>query len=173
MSAIIDLKSKRGIVLLCYCLLILLTVAFIFNNSLFSKDESGAQSGALARLLKPIFDPLDKLPFEEFEHIIRKAAHFSEFGLLGLECALLAFHISRGFKIRDAVYSAFATLLVADLDELLQLFTERGSRVSDVFIDFSGAVCGIAAGYAAAITVRAIYRRLGNNKNKPTDRTAA
>lgn len=159
MNGIFNIKSKRGIIFFCYCLIILLTVCFIFNNSVASKEESAEQSGEISESLKPVLDPNDKLTDSEFEHLVRKTAHFSEFALLGFEFALLAFHISEGFKLRDAIYSASASLLLADCDELLQNFTERGSLVTDVFIDFSGAICGITAGYIAALTVRAIYRR--------------
>ena len=159
MNGIFDLRSRRGIVFLCYCLLIVLTLVFIFNNSSYSREESAAQSQSLAEILKSFFDPHNKLTPDEFEHLIRKLAHFAEFGLLGFEFALLAFHVSEGFKLRDAIYSAFACLLTANFDEFFQSFTQRGSKVSDVFIDFSGSVCGIAAAYVAAITIRAIYRK--------------
>ena len=164
MKELFNFRTKRGIVFLCYCILIALTVCFIFNNSSFSKEESAAQSESLASFIKPIIDFANRLSFNEFEHIVRKLAHFSEFGLLGVELALLAFHISRKFKPRDAVYAAFASLLIADLDEFLQLFTERGSMVSDVFIDFSGALCGIAAGYILMAVITSIRKKAHEKK---------
>ena len=168
MKELFNIKTKRGIIFLCYCLLIILTLVFIFNNSSYSREESAAQSESLAGMLKPFFDPNEKLTLDEFEHIIRTMAHFAEFGLLGFEFALLAFHISKGFKLRDSVYCAFASLFLATIDEYTQLFTERGSEVADVLVDFSGALCGIAAAYILAVTVRAIYRKskLKSSSNK-------
>lgn len=159
MKGLLDLKSKRGILFAVYCLVIILTLAFIFSNSILSKEDSSKQSGFLSSLMKPLLDPFGNLSADQFEHIIRKLAHFSEFALLGFEFALLAFHVSEGFKLRDAVYSAFAGLLCANTDEFLQLFTGRGSMVSDVFIDFCGALCGIAVGYAVALTAKALRKK--------------
>ena len=36
-------------------------------------------------------------------------------------------------------------LFAAFLDETLQLFSGRGSMVADVWLDFAGVVCGVAA----------------------------
>lgn len=166
MNGIFNVKSKRGIIFFCYCLVILLTLCFIFGNSVATREESAEQSGAVSDSLKPVLDPKDKLTDSEFELLIRKTAHFSEFALLGFELALFAFHISMGFKLRDAIYSVSASLLLANCDELLQNFTERGSKVTDVFIDFGGAICGIVAGYIVAYIVRAIYRKAVTKKQK-------
>jgi VanZ family protein len=84
--------------------------------------------------------------------------HIVEFALLGIELALLAFHLSSSFKLRDAIYAAFGGLLVANVDELIQTFTARGSAVSDVFIDLGGLVFGLAVGYGIVYGVRAILR---------------
>ena len=154
-----DMKSRRVIVIAVYCTIILLTLAFIFGNSTFSKEESSEQSGDVVDIIKPIVDPQDKVPREDFEHAIRKLAHVAEFALLGFETALLAFYISGGFRLQDSVCLLFFGLLCANTDELIQSFTERGSMVSDVFIDFIGVVCGVALGYALAMAGRAILRR--------------
>jgi VanZ family protein len=61
---------------------------------------------------------------------------------------------------------AFLGLLCANIDELLQKYTERGSEVSDVFIDFGGVVIGILLGHAIVWTVGAAIKR---KKEKTTD----
>lgn len=130
-------------------LLIALTLCFIFGNSLRSREESAEDSGRIVELLKPIFDPDGDLTYDEFHKIVRKTAHFVEFAALGLECALLSFFVSKKLRLCGVLYSAGGCLLAADIDEYIQSFVGRGSMVSDVMLDFCGAIFGIAVGVAA------------------------
>ena len=143
-------------------LLIVLTLCFIFGNSLQSRDDSAEQSGRIVKLLKPILDPNDRLTYDEFHKIVRKTAHFVEYAALGFECALLAFFVNSKLRLCGALYSAGGCLLAADIDEYIQLLVDRGSAVADVLLDFCGAVCGIAAGFAAVYIVLRI-----KNKKSP------
>ena len=135
-----------------------------FGNSILSGEDSSRQSGLIAKLLKPIFNRNGAIPDARFEYIIRKLAHFSEFALLGLELTMFTVHISERIKVRDTVYPAFAGLLCANTDELIQLFSGRGSMVSDVFIDFSGVLFGIAIGYLLTAALRALRQKGGREK---------
>lgn len=130
-------------------LLIVLTLCFIFGNSLVSRDDSAEQSGRIVRLLKPILDPEDRLTYDEFHKIVRKTAHFVEYAALGFECTLLAFFVNVKLRLCGALYSAGGCLLAADIDEFIQSLVDRGSAVADVLLDFSGSVFGIAIGCAA------------------------
>ena len=68
------------------------------------------------------------------EHILRKAAHFTEFGVLGV-LGTVCF----GMYGLKPLYPAFAGLLTALTDETLQLFSPgRSAHVTDVWIDFAG-----------------------------------
>ena len=60
-----------------------LTLAFIWGNSL----QSGAASGAMSGSLRAWLEQLLHVPVDEF--LLRKAAHFSEYALLGAELSLL------------------------------------------------------------------------------------
>ena len=164
LSRIFNKNNSRAISCAACCLIILLTLAFIFNNSLANKEESAEQSGEVVEVVRPIIDPNENMSYDEISGIVRKGAHFVEFGALGLELALLFFILSSGFKLRDAIYSAGLALLVANTDELIQIYSERGSSVTDVFLDFGGGLFGIAAGYVIAISVRAVYRRIKSRK---------
>ena len=139
--------------------LIVITLCVIFGNSLKGPDESKQQSDAVGDLLRPIIDPEEKLSEEEFSFLVRKSGHFIEYAILGVECALLAFILCGRVTPLGVVCPAFGCLLMADVDEYIQSFTERGSKVADVFIDLGGAVVGISAGFALAYAVRYIYRR--------------
>lgn len=163
-------KEKKGRAILCavYGVLILLTLAFIFNNSLASKEESGEQSDKVVELVRPIIDPDGNMTDDEISTVVRKTAHFVEFGALGGELALLAFTLASGFRLSGCLHSLLASLLAANIDELIQIHSDRGSSVADVFIDLGGAVIGIAAGYLLAYAVRALRKRLSlrGAKNK-------
>ena len=79
---------------------------------------------------------------EDVAYIIRKSAHFFEYGLL---TALLAidFYLFKQSKINIVIYSLFITLMCAVADEFYQSFIGRGSTVRDIVLDFCGALFGI------------------------------
>ena len=159
---------KRKIDLIIYIVLILaivLTMAFIFGNSMKGPEESSQQSDKVVEIVRPIIDPNQQMTHDEISFVVRKSAHFIEYLMLGIECALLAFHISRRLTLAGALYSAGGCLLSADIDEYIQSFTGRGSAVSDVLLDFSGAIAGITVGFALAYAVRFVVVRI-TNKNK-------
>ena len=139
--------------------LIVLTVCVIFGNSLKGPEESKEQSDAVIEVVRPIIDPDKELTDEEFSFLVRKSGHFVEYLILGVECSLLAFALCGRLTLSGALYSAFGCLFIADIDEFIQSFTERGSKVADVLLDFGGAVTGIAVGFAVAYAARYIYRK--------------
>lgn len=159
-------KGRHFFVLLTvYCLLIVLTLAFIFGNSMMPIEESMEQSDKYVSSMKPILDPSGQLSYDIISPLIRKLAHVIEFAILGLELALLAFHISGGFRLRDSIYAAFGGLLCANTDEFIQSFSDRGSMVADVFLDFGGVILGIVGGYLLALAARGVRRRLSERKS--------
>ena len=160
LKKIFNKKNNRAIICAVYAIVLICTLAFIFSNSLASKEESAEQSDKVVEIVRPIIDPNHTMKDEDVSKIVRKSAHFAEFCLLGFELSLFAFYISGGFNLRRTVFSAFAALLVANIDEYLQIHSDRGSSVADVFIDFGGSLFGIAVGIAVAFAVRGIYRRV-------------
>ena len=76
-------------------------------------------------------------------YIVRKAAHFTEYAILGvLLCLEFATYIKGWFK--RFVNPEMAALFVAFVDETIQLFVEgRSGQVSDIWIDIAGAALGI------------------------------
>ena len=121
--------------------LLVLTLCFIWGNSLLPRRESSQISGRLLELLRPLFQAL-KLDHIT-EHVLRKLAHFSEFAALGAELAGL-FFLKRGRRLRSAVGAALCALGTAALDECLQFLSARAPMLKDVLLDFAGAVSGIA-----------------------------
>lgn len=83
------------------------------------------------------------MPEEAFHRFVRKLAHFTEFGVLGLCLGGFAFNLG---EINNKKYASLPMLIAlgtAVIDEFIQRFTGRTSSVKDVLIDFSGALCGL------------------------------
>ena len=79
------MAKSRALLVWLYALS-LIAIAFIWGNSLLSKDASGALSSAVETWLLRFFH-LEKLPFD-----VRKLAHFCEYAALGaLSGATFAF----------------------------------------------------------------------------------
>ena len=116
---------------------IALTLAFIWSNSMQSRAVSGGMSGSLKTWLEQL------LHTEISEFLLRKAAHFSEYGLLGVEFSLLLGlqHDKSGKNLqcgRNLLDFPLIGMLCAVTDETIQIFSGRGSLVSDVWIDTVG-----------------------------------
>ena len=80
---------------------------------------------------------------KDIAYVIRKSAHFFEYGLLATLLAI-DFYLIKQSRFNVVIYSLFITLLCAVGDEFYQSFIGRGSNVRDIVIDFSGALFGIA-----------------------------
>lgn len=139
-----------------FLLLLALTLIFIWTNSMQSRGESTRRSSEVMELIADILEPVGIEVDTTDDHLIRKLAHFAEFFLLGTElaalCLLYGMYSAQGF-----VNSLSAGLAAAVIDEAIQIFSNRGSSVADVLLDFSGVL-------AAAAAVWLIYRM--KNKRK-------
>ena len=144
----IKIINKDKAIALILILAVIGTLVFIFSNSLKTKDDSSEQSSEIAGAIKPIVDPDNKVPKDIFEHYVRKCAHFSEFALLGFELILLLYALCQR-KLKSIPPSGYVSVVLAFslcalLDETIQLFSERGSSVTDVWIDIAGGISGCA-----------------------------
>ena len=120
--------------------LIVLNLAFIWGNSLISGEDSGNMSGGILVWVNS-FLGLDEAGAAVLHHLIRKAAHFTEFACLG---ALLAWNCQLRGEKHTAILPALLGMAAAVVDESIQLLTpDRGPSLTDVWIDTSGAVTGM------------------------------
>ena len=118
-------------------ILILLNLALIWGNSMLTGLSSEAVSGGILALLGRF---LPVLLTEAGHTLLRKAAHFSEFALLGL----LYCGRHRLVKGEAPVHLRGFGLAVACIDETIQIFTPgRASSLIDVWIDASGFALGL------------------------------
>lgn len=112
------------------------TVLFIFINSMLPPEKSTEQSDTVKDIIVEILP--DNSKTENFvEEYIRKIAHFTEYGLLGVELAvyLMLFHRRRPYLFALALTVPF---FVGFIDESIQCLSGRGPLIEDVWIDIGG-----------------------------------
>ena len=122
-------------------ILLLATLSFIFSNSLENAAESSAKGEGVMNAVTPeleIFFGKGNVT----DHLVRKIAHFVEFGALGVELMLLGI-LLRKVRIQSVTNCLFIGLVSAVTDESLQMLTDRSPLVKDVLLDFSGVVAGV------------------------------
>lgn len=108
--------------------LLVITLIFIWGNSMFDKESSAEESRFVVRFLEMFFGTGNVS-----EHFVRKLAHFTEYAILGAELFGLF-----GKYLMSATHGLF----VAMVDESIQLIVKRGSSLADVWLDFSGVLFG-------------------------------
>jgi len=151
--------SGRGFkrLLLWGCVGLWLMTIFFFSAQPadLSRETSGTFSDKLAEYLWE--DPTDE-QYDQASRIVRKTAHFCEYTLLSI-FILLAFRIE-GFAFGVPMTLVFV-FLAAGADEIHQLFVPgRAGMITDVFIDCSGAIFGIAVVLILEWMLRMLTSRL-------------
>ena len=156
-----NLKSIQRVLFI----LIVFTICFIWGHSMVSRPVSAGESGAFVEVLRPVFSSVgidDSLA----DHIIRKCAHFIEYAGFGGEVGLLIFinHLlnTGKDKLRLNFYEhmrvvAEKVVYVALIDETIQIFSLRGSMLSDVWLDICGGLFGGSVAYCIG---RICYSRI-------------
>ena len=144
-------------------LLICATLIFIFAQSMKSPEESAADSDKVGDIIAEVIPPETK-PGEFIQTNIRKLAHFTEFFVLGAEIAAYALIFYKNVWVRLLHYPL--GILFALLDETVQIFTERGPQIVDVWIDFLGYTVSAATVTAVFFLVKFISDRFFKQHNQ-------
>ncbi len=131
-----------------FAIALIACIVFIFSNSLQIADVSEGASGRVLGILQGILRHLglpgaaDRLTM----HIVRKLAHFCEYMLEGFLLTLCLRVYTRRF-VRHISWPILGGLLTALTDATIQMFSDgRSSQLTDVWLDFSGAMAGILVG---------------------------
>lgn len=123
-------------------------MAFIFIQSALPGEISGAESNVLVEF----FAKLTRLDAEVLSVVIRKAAHFTEFAVLGLCLTLNVrdFYSAKGISLGRGHVWFMSWLLgtaYAATDEIHQYFVpDRACQLLDVCIDSAGVAAGAIIG---------------------------
>ena len=147
-------SEKTATVKKIIIVLIVISIAVAWVHSAMPVPISQSESGFFLDFLKPVFRVF--IPDEAItDHLVRKMAHFSEYGLMGIEMmAFLA--VSDKLKPRFYVNTFFSGLSIAVIDETIQIFSGRGPLISDLWIDMGGFVTG---GLIAGLVIFLIRRK--------------
>lgn len=157
------MKTKRisTVVLVFF---VLGTLTFIWGNSTQSIEVSQALSLGVLKKVKPVLEVMAGVG-NVTDHFVRKLAHFTEFAALGTQLALLLILFGR-VRLQSVVNCAFFGLIVATLDETIQIFSYRGAQVQDVWLDFAGFCAGLLAALGIYLIVKAVQRHM-RKKSSP------
>ena len=121
-------------------LLIGLILAFVWGNSMRAGEASQDMSEGLLEWIN-IFLHLEEYGAAIAHHLLRKAAHFTEFACLG---ALIAWRCHLGGEKRIIAFPTLLGMAAALVDETIQLFApDRGPSLMDVWLDASGVLAGV------------------------------
>lgn len=125
------------------CIALVLVTLLIWGNSMRTATQSDQQSTSLLSWLTPWLSAVGIQP-EGFHSILRKLAHFSEYGLLGVLWTIELWLGPHRGKRRGTMERLSFCMLTAFLDETIQLFVPgRSGEIRDVWIDTAGAWTGI------------------------------
>ena len=140
-------------------------IVFIFSNSLQIADVSEGASGRVLGILQGILRHLglpgaaDRLTM----HIVRKLAHFCEYGALGMILGALALLWESPGAFFRGSYAFLLALAAAVVDESIQLVADgRGAQVQDILLDAAGSLTGLLAAWLLAALLRLIRKRRVN-----------
>lgn len=146
-------------------LLLVVWILVMYGHSITPADASSAESGRVLALLSGMLESVGIGIGWLTEHLVRKTAHFCEYGVFGLllmKNFCLLRRRSPGYRQTAAARFcplALAVLAVPFLDETIQIFSEgRSPQISDVWLDMAGACCGLLA-YAVFKRLRESWGR--------------
>lgn len=154
----LHMSKKDKLKAIILIILTLCVVAFIFMHSLTPATLSAEESGAVTDWLSKL------LPFQLTDHIVRKLAHFTEYSVLGFVTSFTVYSFFK--KPTGGIFiKLFFTIFTAVIDETIQLnISGRSGQVTDVLLDFSGAVTGIIVS-TLLILIYLLYKKRKEMKN--------
>ena len=158
--------NKRLVIHIILASLIVLNLAFIFIQSAIPKETSGEISDKVGDIVGEVIPPETK-PGEFIQVNIRKIAHFVEFASLGLFTALFVTHL--GVSKKRVFFTLTLSPFIALFDETIQLFSDRGSSVKDVWIDTAGFVFATVLFYTVWHSAKLIFKKVNNSRQNLTE----
>ena len=125
-------------------------IAFVWGHSLIQGPQSSLESGMVVTLLRPLFEVVGVTDADLMAFLVRKAAHFTEYAILGVLARglFVSLHAERGVRPLPA---GLLVAFVPVVDECIQLFVPgRSGQLTDVLIDLSGVIVGALLAHLVA-----------------------
>ncbi len=165
-----EISKKRKTGILAVCILIFLTLGFIWTNSLLngtvSKKESDAVYNSTMEVVGGVVGEAgkDNIKTVITPFVFRKIAHGTEFAVLGAEVFVLYVLISR-YRFGRIPEMLCSGLAVALIDEFIQSFSDRVASLTDVAIDFSGFTFAVLVSALVCFLIKRGKKRKGETEN--------
>ncbi len=118
-----------------YKIIIILLICVAWGHSMMPPSASSAESGFVTDVLRRIVPNISG-------HFVRKAAHFTEYLLLGVFMTLYSCENRKKTDLKIFANRIFSGLFVSFIDETIQIFSGRGPMISDMWIDLFGFTVG-------------------------------
>lgn len=135
--------------------LTIMWLCVIYGHSLMPASVSDGESGGIFQWLQQFLPWLT-------HNLVRKMAHFAIFAVLGGLLTGTFWSIDS----LNVIKPLGCALVAALIDETIQLFVEgRSGQVSDIWLDFSGALFGTAC---LALLFRFISKKSTKKQSTPT-----
>ncbi len=155
-------RDLRFYLKILFATVILATLLFIFINSALPPAKSAEQSSKVENIITSIIPPDTSLGQFVIKYI-RKIAHFTEYGMLGIEFALMIRLLAKR-KNKCAALSLAVPLFVGFVDESIQILSKRGPSISDVWIDIGGYIFFGSIAYFSACLIELVYKKTRQEK---------
>lgn len=137
--------EKRNKIRFIMTLLCAAWLGFIFVNSLLDGQQSSDMSGWVMKIAQSVLG-FFSVPLELTEHFVRKAAHFTEYFILGaLMFPTVKMYLKNEKTLLEAGVTAVLSFAAACFDELFiqTRIPGRCGTIVDSFIDLSGALTAV------------------------------
>ncbi len=149
--------DKMKIVRIALLALIAATLLFTFYQSSLPPEKSSETSETVGGIIEEIIPP-ETPPGEFVQKNLRKIAHFVEFAALGCEVAVYLILFCR--RLKPILLSYAFAVIIAFIDESIQILSKRGPAISDMWIDFSGFATLSLLTYGVFFAARAVYQKI-------------
>ena len=152
------MKRRKTQIKTILVVLLALLLAFIWLHSMMPAEDSAEESQRVGQFLTPSLELLVR-EGNVTDHLVRKLAHFCEYGALGIVAGALLL-VKKESGIFRWSYALLCALAVAVIDESIQLLADgRGAQVQDVLLDTAGSLTGLLAVWLIAVLVRWLRHR--------------
>ena len=129
------------------------SIVFIFRNSLQVAAVSSDRSYQVMKIVNSVLARVNLGPLSQ--HVIRKLAHFCEYGVLGMILGALALLWKTPSAFFRGSYAFLLALATAVVDESIQLVADgRGAQVQDILLDAAGSLTGLLTVWLLAALLR-------------------
>ena len=152
------MKRRKTQIKTILVVLLALLLAFSWLHSMMPAEDSAEESQRVGQFLTPFLELLVG-EGNVTDHLVRKLAHFCEYGALGILAGALLL-VKKESGIFRWSYALLCALAVAVIDESIQLLADgRGAQVQDVLLDTAGSLTGLLAVWLIAVLVRRLRHR--------------